>query len=129
MIEAYNQHVAEREAEGLPPLALDTEQTAALVELVKSPPDGQEQFLINLLVERVPAGVDDAAYVKAAFLSAITKGETTSPLIDAARATELLGTMLGGYNIESLIAALNDDVLAPVAVTSEERRVGKECRL
>ncbi len=118
MIEAYNQHVAEREAEGLPPLALDTEQTAALVELVKSPPDGQEQFLINLLVERVPAGVDDAAYVKAAFLSAITKGETTSPLIDAARATELLGTMLGGYNIESLIAALNDDVLAPVAVTA-----------
>ena len=118
MIEAYNQHVVEREAEGLPPLALDTEQTAALVELIKNPPAGQEQFLMNLLVERVPAGVDDAAYVKAAFLAAITKGEATSPLIDAARATELLGTMLGGYNIEPLIAVLNDDALAPVAATA-----------
>lgn len=118
MIEAYNQHVAEREAQGLPPLALDAEQTAALVELVKNPPAGQEEFLMNLLVERVPAGVDDAAYVKAAFLAAITKGEASSPLIDAARATELLGTMLGGYNIEPLIAALDDDAIAPIAVTA-----------
>jgi len=118
MIEAYNQHVAEREAQGLPPLALDAEQTAALVELVKNPPAGEEEFLVNLLVERVPAGVDDAAYVKAAFLAAITKGEVSSPLIDAARATELLGTMLGGYNIESLISALDNDAIAPIAVTA-----------
>ncbi len=118
MIEAYNQHVAEREAEGLPPLPLDAEQTAALVELVKNPPAGQEEFLMNLLVERVPAGVDDAAYVKAAFLAAIAKGEASSPLIDAAKATELLGTMLGGYNIEPLIAALDNAAIAPIAVTA-----------
>jgi len=86
------------------------------VELIKNPPAGQEEFLMSLLVERVPAGVDDAAYVKAAFLAAITKGEASSPLIDVARATELLGTMLGGYNIEPLIAALDNDAIAPIAV-------------
>ncbi len=118
MIEAYNQHVAERKADGLPPLALDAEQTAALVELIKEPPAGKEALLMELLVERVPAGVDDAAYVKAAFLAAITTGDAVSPLIDAARATELLGTMLGGYNIEALIAALEKDAIAPIAVTA-----------
>ena len=118
MIEAYRKHVAEREAEGLPPLALDEKQVAALVELLKSPPKGEEQFLLDLLVHRVPPGVDQAAYVKAGFLTDIARGNASSPLIDPAKATELLGTMLGGYNIQPLIELLDNSKLAPVAVAA-----------
>ncbi len=115
MLEAYRRHVEERAREGLPPLALDAEQTAELIELLKNPPAGEEETLVELLTHRVPAGVDDAAYVKAAFLAAVAKGEASSPLIDAAEATRLLGTMLGGYNIAPLIELLDDETLAPIA--------------
>ena len=91
MLESYRQHVAEREAEGLPPLALDANQVAELVELIKSCPTGEEQFVIDLLVNRVPPGVDQAAYVKAAFLADLAKGDAQCPLIDAPTAVELLG--------------------------------------
>jgi len=116
MLEAYRQHVEERAADDLPPLPLNAEQVAALVELLKTPPAGEEDFLVELLTHRVPPGVDEAAYVKAGFLSAIAKGEASSMLIDAKQATELLGTMLGGYNIQSLVDLLDNDELAPVAV-------------
>ncbi|WP_210396348.1 bifunctional aconitate hydratase 2/2-methylisocitrate dehydratase [Motiliproteus sediminis] len=116
MLEAYRKHVEERAAEGVPAKPLDAEQTAALVELLKNPPAGEEEFILDLLTNRVPAGVDQAAYVKAGFLAAITKGEASSPLIDKVKATELLGTMLGGYNIAPLIDCLDNDDLAPTAV-------------
>ncbi len=115
MLEAYRKHVAERAAQGLPALPLNPEQTVALVELIKTPPAGEGDFLLNLLVERVPAGVDQAAYVKAGFLTALANGEVTSPLLSASRATELLGTMLGGYNIHPLIELLDNSTLAPIA--------------
>ncbi len=116
MLEAYRKHVEERAAEGVVPQPLSPEQTADLVELLKNPPKGEEDFILDLLTNRIPAGVDQAAYVKAGFLAAITKGDATSPLIDKVKATELLGTMLGGYNIEPLIDALDDDEIAPTAV-------------
>jgi aconitate hydratase 2/2-methylisocitrate dehydratase len=106
VIEAYRQHVAERAALGVPPQALNEKQVADLVALLKNPPKGEEAFLVDLLENRVPAGVDPAAYVKAAFLAAVTKGEASSPLITKARAVYLLGTMLGGYNVEPLVALL-----------------------
>lgn len=112
MLSDYRQHVAERAKEGILPQPLSAEQTAALVELLKQPPAGEEDFLLELLANRVPAGVDEAAYVKAAFLAAITTGEAESPLVDKQKATELLGTMLGGYNIQPLIAALDDEEIA-----------------
>ena len=115
MLESYRQHVAEREAEGLPPLALDAGQVAELVELIKNPPAGEEDFLLQLLVDRVPPGVDPAAYVKAAFLADLAKGEVSCDLIDAVRATEILGTMLGGYNIQPLIDLLDNEKTADVA--------------
>ena len=115
VLEAYRKHVAERAAEGVPPKPLDADQTSALVELLKNPPAGEEEFLLDLITNRVPAGVDQAAYVKAGFLAAITKGEASSPLISAEHAVELLGTMLGGYNIEPMIACLDNAALAPVA--------------
>ncbi|MDH5436929.1 MAG: bifunctional aconitate hydratase 2/2-methylisocitrate dehydratase, partial [Gammaproteobacteria bacterium] len=116
MLETYRNHVEERAQEGLPPLPLNEEQVVKLVELVKNPPAGEEDYLLELLIHRVPPGVDKAAYVKAGFLSAIAKGEATSPLIDKKRATELLGTMLGGYNILTLVELLDDNELAPIAV-------------
>ena len=115
MLELYRQHVEERAAEGLPPLALNAEQTAELVELLKNPPAGEEELLVELLTHRVPPGVDQAAYVKAGFLDAIAKGETECALIDKPRAIELLGTMLGGYNITPLVELLEDEDLAPIA--------------
>jgi aconitate hydratase 2/2-methylisocitrate dehydratase len=121
MLEAYRKHVEERAQEGLPPLPLDAEQVAALVELLKAPPAGEEDTLLDLIVNRVPPGVDQAAYVKAGFLSALARGEAKSPLIDGRRATELLGTMLGGYNIESLVALLDDEDLAPIAAKALSR--------
>ncbi|MCB5184663.1 bifunctional aconitate hydratase 2/2-methylisocitrate dehydratase [Methylobacillus gramineus] len=107
MLTAYRNHVAERTAQGLPPLPLDTEQTASLVELLKNPPAGEEAYLVDLLENRVPAGVDQAAYVKAAFLSDVAKNVASSPLVSPQRAVELLGTMLGGYNVQALVSLLD----------------------
>ncbi|BAZ51348.1 aconitate hydratase 2 [Nostoc sp. NIES-4103] len=106
MLEQYRQHVAERAALGIPPLPLDAKQTSELCELLKNPPAGEETTLLHLLRDRVPPGVDAAAYVKAGFLSAIAKGEVTSPLISPIDAVELLGTMVGGYNVQALIDLL-----------------------
>jgi aconitate hydratase 2/2-methylisocitrate dehydratase len=109
VLQEYRNHVAERATQGIVPKPLDAEQVAQLVELIKKPPAGEEAFLLELLADRVPPGVDDAAYVKAGFLAAIAKGEATSPIIDAPRAVELLGTMLGGYNIEPMINELDGE--------------------
>lgn len=115
MLEAYRKHVAERAEMGIVPQPLTSEQTSGLIELLKNPPAGEEAFLLELITDRVPAGVDEAAYVKAGFLSAIAKGEATSPLIDKAHAVKLLGTMQGGYNIETLVALLDDAELSELA--------------
>ncbi|NMT64599.1 bifunctional aconitate hydratase 2/2-methylisocitrate dehydratase [Marinobacter orientalis] len=115
MLEAYREHVAEREALGIPPKPLNAEQTAALVDLLKNPPAGEEETLVYLLENRIPPGVDEAAYVKAAFLSAIVKGEASSPLIDKKKAVQLLGMMQGGYNIATLVDLLDDNELAELA--------------
>ena len=118
MLEEYRKHVAERAAEGIVPKPIDASQMAALVELLKNPPAGEEEFLSDLITNRVPPGVDEAAYVKAGFLSAVAKGEATSPLVDRKSAVELLGTMQGGYNIATLVELLDDAELAPVAAES-----------
>jgi aconitate hydratase 2/2-methylisocitrate dehydratase len=115
MLEAYRQHTSDRALQGIPPLPLDASQTSALCELLKNPPAGEEQTLLELLRDRIPPGVDPAAYVKAGFLTSIAKGETTSPLITPTAAVELLGTMLGGYNVQSLIDLLSHNTLAPTA--------------
>src|SRR5512133_2273416 len=95
MLAAYRQHAAERAALGIPPLPLDAKQTAALIELIKAPPAGEEAFLLDLLTHRVPPGVDDAAEVKASFLAAVAHGDLKTALISKSKATELLGTMVG----------------------------------
>ncbi|SHG25589.1 aconitase [Microbulbifer donghaiensis] len=115
MLEAYRKHVAERAEQGIPPKPLNAEQVAGLVELLKNPPAGEEQELVELLTHRVPPGVDEAAYVKAGFLSAIVKGEAESPLIDREHAIKLLGQMLGGYNISTLVELLDDKDLGELA--------------
>ena len=115
MLEAYRQHVAERAEIGIPPLPLNAKQTAELVELLKTPPAGEEAVLVDLLTNRVPAGVDDAAKVKASFLAAVARGEAASPLVSREKATELLGTMLGGFNIKPLIDLLGDAALGGIA--------------
>ncbi|PNH88877.1 bifunctional aconitate hydratase 2/2-methylisocitrate dehydratase [Vibrio diazotrophicus] len=115
MLEAYRKHVEERAAEGVVPKPLDAEQVAGLVELLKNPPQGEEEFILDLLENRIPPGVDEAAYVKAGFLTAIVKGDVTSPLVSRAKAAKLLGTMQGGYNIEPLVSLLDDAELAPIA--------------
>lgn len=115
MLEAYRKHVAERAAEGVPPKPLDAEQVAGLVELLKAPPAGEEEVILDLISNRVPPGVDEAAYVKAGFLSAIVKGDDSSPLITKEDAIKLLGNMHGGYNIETLVAALEEASLAELA--------------
>ncbi|SIS36581.1 bifunctional aconitate hydratase 2/2-methylisocitrate dehydratase [Insolitispirillum peregrinum] len=108
MLEAYRQHAAERAALGIPPLPLSAQQTEQLITLLENPPKGEEETLVDLLTHRVPAGVDDAAKVKAGFLAAVAKGLESSPLISRVKATELLGTMLGGFNIHPLIELLDD---------------------
>lgn len=115
MLSEYRAHAAERAEQGIPPLPLNPEQVASLVELLQDPPAGEEEFLMDLLTERVPPGVDKAAYVKASFLTAIVKGESASPLIDRERAVEILGTMLGGYNVQTLVELLADDELGALA--------------
>jgi len=118
VLDIYHQELAERALQGIPPKPLSAKQTAELVELLKNPASSSAEMdneLLDLISNRVPAGVDDAAYVKAGFLAALAKGEATSPLIDSVKAIELLGTMLGGYNIQPLISALEDNELAPTA--------------
>ena len=115
VLEAYRKHVEERAQEGVPPKPLNAEQVSGLVELLKNPPAGEEQYILDLLENRIPPGVDEAAYVKAGFLSAIVKGEAESPLVDNKKAVELLGMMLGGYNIETLIALLDSTELGELA--------------
>jgi len=115
MLQAYRQHAAERAALGIPPLALDAKQVAELIELIKNPPAGEEAFLLDLLTHRVPPGVDDAAKVKASFLAAVAHGELSVALISKSLATELLGTMVGGYNVHPLIELLDDAEVAGIA--------------
>ena len=115
MLKAYRDHAAERAALGIPPLPLDAKQVAELIELIKNPPAGEEAFLLDLLTHRVPPGVDDAAKVKASFLAAVAHGDITVGLISKAKATELLGTMVGGYNVHPLIELLDDAEVAGVA--------------
>ncbi|MEY2908406.1 MAG: bifunctional aconitate hydratase 2/2-methylisocitrate dehydratase, partial [Pseudomonadota bacterium] len=115
MLEAYRAHVAERAEQNIPPKPLSPEQVADLIELLKAPPAGEEQFLLDLLANRVPPGVDEAAYVKAGFLSALAKGEANCSLISKADAIKLLGNMHGGYNIETLVGLLTDDELGQLA--------------
>ncbi|GGP19034.1 bifunctional aconitate hydratase 2/2-methylisocitrate dehydratase [Silvimonas iriomotensis] len=115
MLEAYRQHVAERAALGIPPLPLTAQQTADLVALLQNPPAGEEAFLVDLITHRVPPGVDDAAKVKAAFLAAVAQGKDSCALISRAKAVELLGTMLGGFNIKPMIDLLGDAEVGTVA--------------
>jgi aconitate hydratase 2/2-methylisocitrate dehydratase len=115
MLEAYRQHVAERAALGIPPLPLSKQQASDLVALLRNPPKGEEATLIDLITQRVPAGVDDAAKVKAEFLARVAKGEEACTLISREKATELLGTMVGGYNVKPLIDVLDDAVVGAVA--------------
>ena len=115
MLQNYRAHVAERAALGIPPLPLSAKQTGELIELLKNPPAGEEATLVELITHRVPAGVDDAAKVKASYLAAVAHGTEKCALISREKATELLGTMLGGYNISPLIDLLDDPVVAAVA--------------
>ena len=115
MLQAYRQHVAERAALGIPPLPLSAQQTADLIELLKAPPAGEGETLVDLITHRVPAGVDDAAKVKASYLAAVALGSEKCPLITRAKATELLGTMLGGYNISPLVELLDDKEVGTIA--------------
>ncbi|MBT7483461.1 aconitate hydratase B, partial [Candidatus Peregrinibacteria bacterium] len=115
MLQAYQKHVEERATQGIPPLPLNAEQVADLVELLKKPSAGDDETLVDLLTNRIPPGVDEAAYVKAGFLAAVAKGEAESPLVSKSRAVELLGTMMGGYNIQPLIELLDDQQLGSLA--------------
>jgi aconitate hydratase 2 / 2-methylisocitrate dehydratase len=109
MLEDYLNHKTDREKNGLPALPLNSKQTADLVELLKNDNAVNVDFLIDLLTEHVPAGVDQAAFVKAAFLTDIANNKTLIPYITPEKSIELLGTMLGGYNVQSLVALLSTD--------------------
>ncbi len=115
MLQNYRVHVAERAALGIPPLPLSARQTGELIELLKSPTPGEESTLLDLITHRVPAGVDDAAKVKASYLAAVAHGTEKCPLISRETATQLLGTMLGGYNISPLVDLLDDPIVGTVA--------------
>ena len=104
----YRNHVAERAVLGIPPLPLSAQQTGEVIELLKNPPAGEEAFLLDLITHRVPAGVDAAAKVKASYLAAVAHGTEKCSLLSREKATQLLGTMLGGYNISPMIALLDD---------------------
>ena len=117
MLEAYRQHATERAALGIPPLPLNAKQVAELIELIKNPPAGEGDFLVDLIAHRVPAGVDNAAKVKASYLAAVAHGAEITPLLSREKATELLGTMLGGYNISPMVDLLDDAVVGPIAAT------------
>ena len=119
----YDGAAAERAQQGIVPKALDAAQTSKLVELLKNPPKGEEEFLMNLLENRINPGVDEAAYVKAAFLAAVAKGEAKSPLVSAEKAVELLATMQGGYNIITLVELLDHPKLAEKAADGLSRTI------
>ena len=123
MLSAYRQAALEREAQGVPPLPLTAEQAQALTELLQAPPAGEEGVLLHLLGERIPPGVDEAAYVKATWLSAVAQGSSTSPLVSPLEAVRLLATMIGGYNVSALIALLShgDSAIASAAATGLSR--------
>ncbi len=108
MLNAYHEMATERDLLGIPPLPLDAEQTQELTQLLERPPSEGNSALIHLLTERIPPGVDEAAYVKASWLSSVAKGNTISPLINPLEATKLLGTMIGGYNVAVLIELLEN---------------------
>ena len=130
MLDAYRKHEQERLDQGIPPLPLNAEQVAELVELLKNPPAGEEGSLVDLITNRVPPGVDEAAYVKAGFLSAIAKGETECALIDRSQAVDLLGNMHGGYNIETLVGLLPDadlDIAARRIAWGKCTNAGQTC--
>ena len=118
MLSAYRDHVADRAQQGIPSLPLNAAQASALCELLQNPPTGEEEFLLALLRDRIPPGVDQAAYVKAGWLTAIAKGELRSPLVSRSRAVELLGTMVGGYNVHTLIELLENEELGDLAATA-----------
>ena len=120
MLKTYREHATERAALGIPPLPLDAKPVAELIELIKNPPAGEDAFLMDLLTHRVPPGVDDAAKVKASFLAAVAHGEISVGLVSKAKATELLGTMVGGYNVHPLIELLDNAEVAAVAAESDE---------
>ena len=123
MLSAYRKLAAEREAQGVPALPLNAEQTKGLTEQLQNPPAGEEDTLLHLLSERIPPGVDEAAYVKATWLSAVAQGEVSSPLVAPLEATKLLGTMVGGYNVAALIELLkhSDEALASCAADGLSR--------
>mgnify|MGYP002631690901 FL=1 len=123
LLATYRSAAAEREALGVPPLPLSAPQAQALTELLQQPPAGEEAFLLDLLIERIPPGVDEAAYVKAGWLSAVAQGLATSPLLDPIAATRLLATMIGGYNVGALITLLGhaDAAIAAEAATGLSR--------
>lgn len=125
MLKAYAAHVQERASQQLPPLPLSAEQVAELVELLKKPPAGEEKNLLDLLENRVPAGVDQAAYVKAAFLSDVAHGKATSPLVSAEHAVALLGTMLGGYNVQALVGLLDLSTTKPALADAAVKALSK----
>jgi aconitate hydratase 2 / 2-methylisocitrate dehydratase len=118
LLAAYRQHASERAALGIPPLPLSAPQVAELIQLIKAPPAGEDSFLLDLLTHRVPPGVDDAAKVKASFLAAVAHGDIAVALLPQARATELLGTMVGGYNVKPLIELLDDAAVAGLAAAA-----------
>ena len=123
MLSAYRELAADREAQGIPALPLTAEQTQALTELLQQPPAGEDEALLHLLSERIPPGVDEAAYVKATWLSAVAQGQATSPLVSPLEATRLLGTMVGGYNVAALIELLqhSDEQLVSCAAEGLSR--------
>jgi aconitate hydratase 2/2-methylisocitrate dehydratase len=123
VLDAYRRSAAERQALGIPPRPLDPEQTSALCLLLERPPSGEESFLLGLLRERVPPGVDPAAEVKASFLGAVARGERRSPVLSPAAAVELLGTMMGGWNVPPLLEALEQPALADAAVRALARTI------
>jgi len=116
VLKEYRKHEEERRAQGIPALALNAEQVADLVELIKEPPADEDEFILDLFTNKVPAGVDQAAYVKAAFLADVANGKVSTPLITTEAATKLLGTMLGGYNVQPLIALLDNEEVGDIAV-------------
>jgi len=116
MLKEYRKHEQERRAQGIPALALNAEQVADLVELIKDPPVGEEDFILDIFSNKVPAGVDQAAYVKAAFLTDVANSKVSTSLITCESATRLLGTMLGGYNVQPLISLLNNEEVGDTAV-------------
>ena len=122
MLKAYQAHVQERAALQLPPLPLNAEQVAQVVELLKNPAADQADTLLDLISNRTPAGVDQAAYVKAAFLADVANGVARSPLISPAHAVQLLSTMLGGYNVQALVALL-DTPMAEAAVAALSKTI------